>query len=155
MDHHIGSQLNMIREDDLIDDLIHNIYCRLRPSSIHGIGVFAIRPIPKDTNPFVTLSSATKPQEDIAIPVQNILKNPQIPDVVKDLVTDFYAVSGGNMYFPPKSFNELSIAYCMNHSETPNVITHDGGNTFVTARQIEAGEEVFIDYGSFSEDSDQ
>ena len=36
----------------ILEHLKNNIYCRLKPSKIHGVGVFAIRNIPKNTNPF-------------------------------------------------------------------------------------------------------
>ena len=31
---------------------LKNTYCRLKPSKIEGVGVFAVRSIPKKTNPF-------------------------------------------------------------------------------------------------------
>jgi len=36
----------------LIKNLENDIYCRIKPSKKHGVGVFAIRDIPKGINPF-------------------------------------------------------------------------------------------------------
>ncbi len=34
---------------------LKNTYCRLRPSKLNGVGVFAIRNIPKNRDPFETI----------------------------------------------------------------------------------------------------
>ena len=36
----------------LIENLLSQTFCRFAPSKIHGIGVFAIKDIPKDTQIF-------------------------------------------------------------------------------------------------------
>ena len=36
----------------LLRNLFEQTYCRLRPSPIHGVGVFAIRAIPTGVDPF-------------------------------------------------------------------------------------------------------
>lgn len=38
----------------LLKNLQNDIYCRIKPSKKHGVGVFAIKDIPKNTNPFKT-----------------------------------------------------------------------------------------------------
>ena len=44
----------------LMDHLVQDVFCRLGASSLHGVGVFAIRPIKKGLNP---LKSRTKHRE--------------------------------------------------------------------------------------------
>jgi len=39
-------------KEKLILKRLEQVYCRLAPSPIHGIGIFAIKDIPKGTNPF-------------------------------------------------------------------------------------------------------
>ena len=45
----------------LIDHLEKDIYCRLAPSKVAGIGVFAIREIPQNINPFTHLFLGKEP----------------------------------------------------------------------------------------------
>src|SRR5690348_244401 len=44
-----------MKRTELLRRILANCYCQLRPSPIHGIGVFAIRDVPKGRNPFKTL----------------------------------------------------------------------------------------------------
>ena len=41
----------MARKKEVLNCL-KNTYCRLKPSKIEGVGVFAVRDIPKNINPF-------------------------------------------------------------------------------------------------------
>ncbi len=43
-------------KEELIKHLKNDVYCRLGVSKISGIGVIAIKDIPKGTNPFRSLS---------------------------------------------------------------------------------------------------
>ena len=73
---------------DLINDLVSNIYCRLAPSTIDKVGVFAIRYIPRGVNPFVGLRNIDN-EDWIDVPEEEIFSNPTISDSVKKMVTDF------------------------------------------------------------------
>ena len=39
-------------EKKLLNNLKNDIYCRIKPSKKPGVGLFAIRDIPENTNPF-------------------------------------------------------------------------------------------------------
>src|SRR5437870_10035362 len=81
------------RKASLLEHLRMRTFVRLQPSAIHGVGVFAIRPIPKGTDPFQVCE----------LPQHNRFGRPQgkrytwlsqadvtgLPPVVKKLVTDF------------------------------------------------------------------
>jgi hypothetical protein len=41
-----------MKRTHLLNRVLRDCYCRLQPSKISGIGVFAIRDIPKGRNPF-------------------------------------------------------------------------------------------------------
>jgi len=41
--------------------ILADCYCRLAPSAIHGIGVFAVRDIPRGKNPFNSLPKYSPP----------------------------------------------------------------------------------------------
>ena len=44
--------MTMVSKEYVIEFLKNNYYCKLKPSLIHGVGVFAIKDIPKGINPF-------------------------------------------------------------------------------------------------------
>ena len=50
-----------MRRAEFLRRVLANCCCRLAPSPIHGIGVFAIRDIPRGRNPFNTLPKYARP----------------------------------------------------------------------------------------------
>jgi len=119
------------------------VYARLRPSRIHGIGVFAIRKIkkgtyvfPDDKAPMVWLEGG-------------VLKN--LPSEVKRLYEDFCVIKGGGkLYGCPKSFNQLTVSWYLNSSKHPNMGC-DVNYEFYALRDIKSGEELTVDYATYSE----
>jgi len=136
-------------KEEFIKDLEENIYCRLRPSSVHGTGVFAIRDIPQGVNPFL----GAEDHGYIEIPRAEILENPRIRPEVKAMVQDFFAEQEGILHCPPHSLNAINISYFVNHSEDPNLESQDKDGTFyfVARRDIKAGEELTADYNHYSD----
>ena len=66
---------------ELLDNLLNKTYCRLRPSKNHGIGVFAIKDIPKGVNPFETDDN----EETIEITDRDIVGiNPEVKKMIED-----------------------------------------------------------------------
>src|SRR5580698_3122251 len=118
------------------------VYTRLAPSKVGGVGVFAIRQIPKgkfmfedDDEPFVEVP-------------ERFVK--QMPGETRKLYEDFCVLKDGN-YLCPVSFNKLNPSWFLNHSATPNVGTN-AEIQFYALRDIEAGEELVADYNSYSDD---
>jgi len=134
---------------EIIQDLEKNIYCRIRPSRIHGVGVFAIRRIPKGAYPLVSIRDVPV----IPIPEKEILNNKKIPGAVKTMVRAFYARQNGNLCFPAHSFNQIDISYFLNHSKHPNLEATDVGDDilFRAIRTIRPGEELTADYSTYSD----
>lgn len=126
-----------------VHDLTKNVFCRLATSPIHGIGVFAIRDIPKKIDPM----QEHREVEFIEVPVEEVKNNPDISDAVKKLVVDMCPEEDGVYFAPPFSLNEIGIAWYLNHSDTPNMEEKDG--YFFTKREIKAGEELTVDYGTY------
>lgn len=141
--------MNKITKQDIIDDLVSHVYCRLRPSTTHGIGVFAVRDIPAGINPFFGLQS--EEGEGVDISEKEIEENLQIPEAVKVMIRDFYTIRNGMFEFPSHGLNEINISYCMNTSPAPNVGSSDDGASYVTLRDIKTGEELTIDYHKISD----
>ena len=54
------------------------------------------------------------------------------------------------MVRPRKRVQFLDVSLFINHSSTPNVGTTDG-ETFVTLKTIKAGEELLVDYNTYTE----
>lgn len=119
----------------------HNVYVRLAPSKIHGIGVVAIRPIKKGT-----LVCQGDEADLIWIP-KNKIRN--LPKELKRLYEDF-CVFRGNMVGCPKNFNVLTVAWYFNHSKNPNVGCNENYD-FFALRDIRKGEELTADYNSYSD----
>jgi len=131
---------------EFLKDLEQNSFTRLAPGK-YGVGVFAIRKIPKGTNPFKgTLKFAFH-----KLKVEKVRSNPELTEGVKQLVKDMCPEVDGYYYVPSYSINEIGIGYYLNHSSTPNMDEANGGEDFIANRDIEIGEELFSDYGTYSE----
>ncbi len=102
----------------LLKNLNDDIYCRIKPSKKHGVGVFAIRDIPINTNPFKLTWSQCSKQKIINITDNDIIK---INSEVKKLINDFYHKENGVYGIPYKGINSNDISFYMNSSKNPNV----------------------------------
>jgi SET domain-containing protein len=120
-----------------------SVYVRLAPSNIHGVGVFAIIPIPKGAEVFGEDNEPTTR-------VSAALVRRQKPEI-RALYEDF-CVLQGEQWICPSTFNVLTPSWYLNHSKTPNVRC-DESLRFFTIRQIANGEELTVDYGTYSDDS--
>jgi len=119
------------------------VYTRLGVSNIHGIGVFAISNIVKHTLLFENDNT-----EMIWVDVKD---TNGIPDKLKKMYEDFCVLKdNGTKYGCPTNFNQLTMAWYMNHSDTPNVEI-DEHYDFRTCRDIEDEEELTINYKTFSD----
>ncbi len=75
----------MVTKNILLKHLKNDIYCRIGVSKVHGVGVIAIKDIPKETMPFSTLSK----EEDKIINLTNDdIKNihPNVRKILKDFL---------------------------------------------------------------------
>jgi hypothetical protein len=68
-------------KEKLILRRLDKVYCRLGPSSVHGVGIFAIKDIPLGTNPF---NNSYMAQESILVNAK------KIPEVYKGLLNDYH-----------------------------------------------------------------
>jgi SET domain-containing protein len=136
----------------LIKHLQEDIYCRIGVTSTHGVGVIAIRDIPKNTNPFNNLSTYKK--EKIINLTEDDLKN--VNKNVRKILGDFFDGAGSGsysvLYDGP---NYMNITFYMNHSANPNIIPVNIPElskyySFITLRDIKEGEELTFDYTKFT-----
>jgi hypothetical protein len=122
----------------------HDQVCtRLRPSRVDkgGVGVFAIKKIPKNSNCFPGDS-------DELIWVQKS-RIPKRPVQVRKLYWDF-GVYKKDRCACPVSFDRLTPAWYVNESKRPNVRCDENYN-FVALRDIDPGEELTADYSQYSD----
>lgn len=121
-------------------------YCRLQPSPLGGVGIFAIRSIPKNTNIFQGAAKQAWFKFN--------KKDLQLLDKdIKRLVADFFgSEDDDSVYVPQGALNNMNISFYLNHSDQPNVKTIDQGQTFITLRKIKKGEELYSDYRTYDPD---
>lgn len=134
----------------LLKHLQNDIYCRLGVSKISGIGVIAIKDIPKGTNPFKSLSDE---KDKIVSLSRDDLKS--LDKNVTKIIGDFFGSNKGTvfdvLYYGP---NHLNVSYYLNHSDNPNIDIVDGGNVyldFMTNRIIKENEELTINYKQYDD----
>ena len=121
------------------------VFTRLGISKIHGIGVFAISIIKKGTALFK--------YDNTEIVWVNASEIVNTSDSIKKMYTDFCVIKDhGTLYGCPSNFNQLTMAWYMNHSDTPNVSIYKNYD-FRTIRDIQDGEELTINYNTFSEEN--
>ena len=131
-----------MNKKQLLKNLAENVYCKLAPSRISGIGVFAIRDIPEGTDPFI----GAPDEVHIKIKEQE-LKN--IDQEVKNLMYDFFILQGDTFLVPKSGLNNINISYYLNHSKKPNMYASPDGNIMYALRDIKKGEELTINYSKF------
>jgi hypothetical protein len=135
-----------MRDDTGIGLPHEGVYVRLAPSPIHGIGVFAIRPIPKGTNVFandkVALVWIERAQLERAMPGR----------AERRLYEDF-GIARGPVIGCPVNFNNLTPGWYCNEpapGEAANVAV-ESDFSFRARRDIAEGEELTVRYAEFSE----
>jgi FRG domain len=124
-----------------------NVHTRLRPSGIHegGIGVFAICKIRKGTRLFLGDN-----EEMVWIEKDAFCRESKQN---RKLYEDF-AVVRNERYGCPQSFNRLTMAWYMNEpmsGKRANVACEKETYDFVALREIQEGEELTVNYSTFSE----
>jgi SET domain-containing protein len=129
-------------KDNPKNSLPHNgVFTRLGVSQIHGVGVFAIKKIKKNTLIF------WGDNEPILWVEFNKIKNVTRP--IMELYKDF-AIIKNKKYGCPPNFNLLTVSWYINHSNSPNVKC-DLDYNFYSIRNIKVGEELTVDYSTYSE----
>jgi SET domain-containing protein len=128
----------------ILQHLNTEVFCRLGVSPIHGIGVFALRDIPKGINP---LKSYVRIKE-IDIPKSDLQK---LPRGVREQMDTFCYYDKKSFTIPSIGLNSFDMAIYLNHSKQPNLRFKKNG-TLESIKAVAKGEEMFIDYDiSFGE----
>lgn len=131
----------------LLRHLAKDVYCRLGVSKIQGIGVFAIRDIPKGTDPFVGSFRLSY----VSISDDELKKNH--PEV-KKMLGAFFIKEKGKVLVPKCGLNGMDISFYLNHSDQPNIIADLEKDRFIAMRDIRAGKELTTDYNLYYNEDD-
>lgn len=118
-------------------------YFRIQRSPLHGVGLFAIRDIPKNFKLFKNLDDKGKFIDE------KFIKNIQ----VKKLLDDYYCAPEGKLFVPDKFLP--SWIYYINHSNNENIFLNNKTGWYYTKKIIKAGEELLQNYKIICSDSSE
>lgn len=107
--------------------------------SKHGIGVFAVHDIKRNTHLRLFGDKETITLRSL------IRKRSEVPKVFQD-----YCIDYGNRLICPLDFGQMHIGWYLNHSKSPNAYP-DNDYKWYALRDIKAGEEITIDYNKLEE----
>lgn len=140
----------MNKKKQLLNNLKYDTYCRIGVSKIHGVGVIAIKNIPKGTNPFMITNK--KAIDYNLVPISKNEVN-QLSKPVKKLINDFIAPDeNGSYYVPYNGMNNIDVSFYMNNSKNNNIDvieTKADMLEFIANRDILEGEELTINYKAY------
>ncbi len=127
-------------KEALLKELSEETFITLRPSPVHGIGVFALREIPKGCKTLFSRNVG----EWIRVPITDI---DQLPDQTRNMVETYCLYDETHYYLPDYGFKVMDLVNYLNHSSSPNVISVNDGEYFESLRVIKEGEELLVNYG--------
>ncbi len=126
-------------------ELSQNNFIRLKPSTVEGIGVFAVADITKGQRGLFS----TDKSEWIKIAKATI---ETLPEHSKAMVENFCLYDEAHYYVPEYGFKMVDLVIFLNHADEPNIVSLNEGEDFEALRDIKAGEELFVDYGKIVAD---
>ena len=119
------------------------VYCRIQPSPLHGVGVFAIRRIPKGINPF-------------ELPIRPKLVHLTSADLrklapgIQQMIRQYADNQNGRYVLTELGLNLVELEFFVNHSIEPNLVFDEDRGSFKTARIVARGEELTANYHRFA-----
>ena len=141
----------MKKYKQLVRNLKNNVYCRIKPDSFGGVGVFAIKDIPEGVNPFKLSNGECLHYKTIDVPEEVVNS---LPTGVKKMVKDFYEKDNNSYGIPYEGINVNDITFYINESKYPNLDIISSKNCdmliFKTNKVIKKGQQLFINYDNYS-----
>jgi len=136
----------MITKEKLLQELAYNTFVMLRASPVGGVGVFAIRDIPKGCRSM--FSNPDVNEKWIKISRQEV---GALPTFAQDIIVNYCLFDEDAYFVPEKGFKKMDASYYLNHSDNPNLVSINEGEYFEAVRDIKVNEELFLDYGTIVE----
>ena len=127
-------------KEELLRELSSETFVALKPSTVHGIGVFAITDIPKGCRAIFSRNEGNW----IRLPIHEVEK---LPVHSRSLVETYCLYDDEDYFVPDYGFKIMDLVNYLNHSSAPNIISVNDGEYFEAIVDIPAGSELFVDYG--------
>ncbi len=127
-----------------MQELQTETYVALKGSPIHGIGVFAIRNIPKGCRNIFYKGVG----EWIKVPISEV---EALPEHSRSLIETYCLFDEENYFVPEYGFKMIDPVIYLNHSANPNIISINDGEEFESIIDIAAGQELLVNYGHLVE----
>ena len=131
----------------LLEQLRNQTYVMLKSSPVHGIGVFAIKNIPKGGRDIFSKNTG----EWIKLPISEV---ETLPEYSRNLIETYCLFDNENYFVPEYGFKVLDPVIYLNHSSHPNIISINEGEDFEAIVDINSGQELLIDYGYLADGMD-
>lgn len=131
-------------KEELLKELSQETYVALKPSAVHGIGVFAIADIPKGCRNLFSKNVG----DWIKLPIADV---ENLPEHSRSLIETYCLYDEEHYFVPDYGFKVMDLVNYLNHSSVPNVISVNDGDYFEALVDIPAGTELMINYGDIVE----
>ena len=132
------------KKQALLNQLLKETFVTIRSSSVHGIGVFALVDIAKGQRGMFSNDQS----EWIKITLNEM---DQLPEHSRSLIENHCLYDDDGYYVPEYGFKILDTIVFINHSDAPNIMSINDGEDFEAMTDINAGQELFLDYGMIVE----
>lgn len=120
-------------------EAFNNVFCSLAPSPIHGVGVFALKEIPKN---IVIFSPIAWEKLD-----NFILK--KLDDNILSTYKKTFKITNSGMNIPSKGYNSIDFRFYINHSYSPNLNYDSENDLIITKNIIPSNTELTINYKAY------
>ena len=127
----------MYMYDELIQQL-NKVWVEIGASKIHGVGVKAIRDIPKNTLVF-----SKGPYDPKNYSIQDLLAGGVDPNII-NTIKKYYAHDDSIIQIDKEKINNTNFINYLNHNVKPNLEYIN--KNYITKQNIKKGEELTIDY---------
>ena len=128
-----------MNKEQILKELAHETFVTLKPSTIHGIGVFALKDIPKGCRDIFSRNEINW----VKIPITDV---EQLPDHSKNLVETYCLYDEDHYFVPSHGFKMVDMVNYLNHSSEPNIVPIDEGEQYEALFDIPAGTELLVNY---------
>ena len=119
------------QQEQQVQELNTYVKTKIAPSKIHGVGVFALRDIPKGQKLYADMATKL-----YTLPYSSFGK--LFPEVKELLLERFPLIVNGSRFLYP----DTRIVAFMNHQENPNY----NAKSDLVLKDIKEGEEITEDY---------
>lgn len=137
-----------MNKEQLLKELQSDTLIALKPSPVHGIGVFAISDIPKGCKTIFSNGIGGW----VNLSFEEVEK---LPVHSRNLVETYCLYDETHYFVPDHGFKVMDLSLYLNHSAKPNIASVNEGEYFEALQDIKAGEELLVDYGTIAEGLDE